>query len=89
MTERLQIVSSGLLAAEMGVYAHVAGRSRQTLTFSVGDVLLGLGVSVLLRHAEIDNVDDIGRLGAWPADEEVVGLDVSIDEVLFVDGLNS
>jgi hypothetical protein len=34
-------------------------------------------------------MDDIGTLGARAADEEVVGLDVAVDEVLLVDGLNS
>lgn len=42
-------------------------------------MLLRLGVTVLLSHSKIDNVDDIRGLGAWSADEEVVGLDVAVD----------
>jgi hypothetical protein len=73
----------------MGVDAHVTSGTRQRLALPVGDVLLRLGVAVLLRHTKVDNVDDIGALGAWTANEKVVGLDVAVDEVLLVDGLNS
>jgi predicted ATP-grasp superfamily ATP-dependent carboligase len=52
-------------------------------------VLLRLGVTVLLGHTKVDNVDNIGALGAWTANEKVVGLDVAVDEVLLVDCLNS
>lgn len=71
----------------MCVDAHVSCCARQRFALSVGDVLLGLGVAVLLGHAEVDDVDDVGRLGARAADEEVVGLDVAVDEVLLVDCL--
>jgi hypothetical protein len=89
MTQCLQIVSSRLLTTKMGVDTHVTGSSRQTLAFPVGDVLLRLGVSVLLGHAEIDNMDNVGSLRSWPTDQEVVGLDVAIDQVLLVNGLYS
>jgi hypothetical protein len=52
-------------------------------------MLLGLWITVLLRHAEVDDVDDIGGLGTWAANEEVVWLDVAVDEVLLVDGLHA
>lgn len=52
-------------------------------------MLLSLGVTVLLGHAEIDNVDNVGGFAVWPADQEVVGLDVAVDEVLLVDGLHA
>jgi hypothetical protein len=73
----------------MGVDTHVTGRAGERLAFPVGNVLLRLGVTVLLRHAEVDNMDDVGTLGAWTADQEVVGLDVPVDEVLLVDGLDA
>jgi hypothetical protein len=73
----------------MGVDTHVTGSSRQTLAFPIGDVLLRLGVSVLLSHAEIDDMDNVGSLRSWPTDQEVVRLDVAIDQVLLVDGLYS
>lgn len=34
-------------------------------------------------------MDDIRRLGARPADKEIVRLDVSVDQVLLVYGLHS
>jgi hypothetical protein len=43
--------------AEMGVDAHVSSSSTETLTLTVWDVLLRLGISVLLCHAEIDDMD--------------------------------
>lgn len=89
MTESLEIVATGLLAPKMGVDTHVTSGTRKRLAFPVRDVLLCLGVTVLLRHTEVDDMDDIGALGARAADEEVVGFDVAVDEVLLVDGLNS
>lgn len=47
-------------------------------------MLLGLGVSVLLGHTEVDNVNNVGRFRVGSADKEIVGFDVSVDEVLFV-----
>ena len=88
MAKCLEIVATGLLAPKMGVDTHVTSGTRERLAFSVRDVLLRLGVTVLLGHAEVDNVDNVGSFGAGAADKEVVGLDVAVDEVLLVDGLN-
>lgn len=73
----------------MCVDAHIPCGAGQGLSFSVRDVLLGFGVSVLLGHAEVDDVDNVGRFRVGTSDEEIVRLDVAIDEVLFVDGLYS
>ena len=73
----------------MRVDTHVPGGARERLAFPVGDVLLCLGVAVLLRHAEVDDMDDIGSLGAGPADQKIVGFDVAVDQVLLVDSLNA
>jgi hypothetical protein len=89
MAERLKVVSSGLLATKMRVDTHVPSGTRQRLAFPVGDVLLRLGVTVLLGHAKVDNVDDVGALGTGAANKEVVGLDVPVDEVLLMDRLDS
>lgn len=84
VAQGLEIVSTGLLAAEVGIDTHVTSRSGERLALAVWDVLLGLGVSVLLGHAKINHMDDISSLCAGPADDEVVGLDISVDEVAFV-----
>lgn len=89
VTQSLQVVSSRLLTTKMGVDAHVTGGSRETLSLSVGDVLLRLGVAVLLGHAEVDYMNDVGSLGLRATNQEVVGLDVAVDEVLLVDSLHS
>lgn len=47
-----------------------------------------LGIPVLLGHSEIDDMDDILPLGGRTSDQEVVGLDITIDQVLLVNGLN-
>jgi hypothetical protein len=73
----------------MGVDTHVSSGTGERLAFPVRDMLLCLGVTVLLRHTEVDNVNDIGALRAWAANKEVVRLDVAVDEVLLVDGLDS
>jgi hypothetical protein len=88
MTECLEVVSSRLLAAQVGVDTHVTGGTRKRLTFPVWNVLLRFGIAVLLGHTKVDDVDNVGALRTWPADEEVVRLDVSVDEVLLVDGLD-
>jgi hypothetical protein len=89
VTEGLQIVSSRLFTSKMGVDTHVTGSTGQRLSLTVGNVLLGLGVSVLLGHAEIDHVDDIGCLSTRSSNQEVVRLDITVDEVLFVYRLDS
>lgn len=38
-------------------------------------------------YALTDEVDGIGIFASWHTDEEVVGLDVAVDEGLFVDRL--
>ena len=50
--------------------------------------MFGLGISILFGHAKVDDMDDVGGFRARTADEEVVGLDIAVDEVLLVDGLN-
>ena len=50
---------------------------------------LRFGISVLLGHTEVDDVDHVLALGTWSPNQEVVGLDVSVDQVLLVDCLDS
>jgi hypothetical protein len=88
----------------MGVDAHVPSRPAQTLSFAIGDVLSGLWVTVLLGHPEIDYakpkiniaiakfqyrlLDGGSILCPRCADQEVIGLDIAVDEVLVVDRLH-
>ena len=52
-------------------------------------MLFGFGIAILLSHAKVNHVNDIGSLGSRPSNEEVVGLDIAVDEVLFVDCLDA
>ena len=52
-------------------------------------MLLCLGVTVLLGHAKIHDVNYISALRAWSANKKVVRLDIAVDEVLLVNGLHS
>jgi len=52
-------------------------------------MLLCFGIPILLGHAKIHHMDCVGCFESGPAKEEVVRLDVTVDEVLFVDCLNS
>lgn len=52
-------------------------------------MLLRLWVAVLLCHSEINDVYNISSFRSRSANEEVVGLDITIDKVLLVDSLDS
>lgn len=73
----------------MGVDTHVTRCTGQRFPFTIGDVLLGLGISVLLGHAKVNYVNHVGSLGAWSSDEEVVRFDIPVDQILFVDCLDT
>lgn len=52
-------------------------------------MLFRLWIPVLLRHSKIHHVDYISRLRPRSTNEKVIGLDIAVYEVLFVDCLNS
>ena len=54
IAQRLHVVSPTLLDAQVGVDAGIARRPRQVLVFSVGDVLPGTVVTVLLGQTKVD-----------------------------------
>ena len=70
----------------MGVDGGVAGGAGEVLILTVRDVLVRPGVTVFLGQAEVDDVDQVALLAE--AHQEVVGLHVSVDEVLGVDVFN-
>ena len=73
----------------MRVDGHITSSSRQTLALSVRNVLLRFGISILLGHTEIYYMNHVRAFGVRTADEEVVGFDVSVDQILLVNSLNS
>lgn len=85
--ERLQVIAAGLLDTQVGVDGRVASRTGQVLVLPVGNVEMGLGVTVLLGETEVDDVDLVATL--TDTHQEVVGLDVTVDEVAGVDVLDA
>ena len=80
VAERFQVVAAALLNANVSVDRGITGSSGQVLVLTVGDVLMGARIAILLGKAEIDNVND--RLTLPQSNEEVVGLNISMDEGL-------
>ena len=89
VSQSLEVVTSRLFSSQMGVDTHVAGCAGQRLPLAIRDMLLSFGISVLLGHAEINNMDNISSLSVRAANKEVIGLDVTVDQVLLVDRLDS
>lgn len=87
IAERLHVVTSRLLDTQVSVDGGITGSTGQVLVLSVRNVEVSLGVSVLLGQTEIDNVDLVATLAN--AHEEVVGLDISVNEGLGMDVLDS
>ena len=73
----------------MGFDTHVTSRTGEGLAFPVRNVLLRLGIEVMLSHTKIHKINRVGVDRSLPTKEEVLRLDVAVDEILLVDGLNS
>ena len=71
----------------MGVDGSISCSSGQVLVLTVWDMEVRLWVTVLLGQPEINHVDLIAPLAN--AHQEVVGLDVTVDEALGVDVLDT
>lgn len=71
----------------MSVDRSVTGCTSQVLIFTVWNVEVSLGVSVLLRQTEIDDIDLIASLA--DAHEEIVRFDIAVDEGFGVNVLDS
>jgi hypothetical protein len=65
----------------------ITGGTGQVLVLAVGNVQVGLGITIFLGQTEVDDVHLISTLAN--AHQEVVGLDVTVDEVARVDILDT
>lgn len=70
----------------MGVDGGIAGGAGEVLILTVGDVLVCSGITVFLGQAEVDDVDQVALL--TEPHQKVIGLYISVDEVLGVDVFN-
>jgi len=66
----------------VGVDRSIPRSAREVLVLLLGDVLLGLGVPLTFGQSEVHDVDRVLVLGE--SDQEIVGFDVPIDEVVCV-----
>lgn len=82
VADRLEVVTTGLLNANVRVDRGVARRASQRLVVPIRDVLPCLGVSVALRETEVNHVDHTGF--GVDAHQKIVRLHISVQEVLRV-----
>lgn len=71
----------------MRVDGGVARRAREVLAVTVGDVLAGLGIAEPLGESKINNVYVMLLLAN--TNQEVVGLDITMQEMTRMNELNS
>jgi hypothetical protein len=77
----------GRTDAQVGVDGGITSSSGQVLVLPIRDVEMGLGVTVFLGQTEIDDIDLVAALA--DAHEEVIRLDVTVNEGLGVDVLDT
>ena len=76
-------------AAKMRVDTHISRCPAQALPFAVRDMLFRLGITILLRHPEVYHMYEIRVLRSRSTDEEIVRFDIPVNQVLFVDRLDT
>lgn len=76
-------------SSKMSVNTHITSGTRETFAFSIRDVLLCFRISVLFCHAKIDKENIVSGLSAGLADQKVVWLNITVNEVVIVNGLNT
>lgn len=71
----------------MCVDGSVTGSTGKILVLTVGDMLMSFTISILFGKTKIDHIDDVGFFSE--TEEEVIGLDISMDVVSTVNEFNS
>ena len=87
MADRLEVIAARLLVSDVRVDTRIASCTCQILALAERNVLT-VRVFVALSETKIDDVDAV-LVGIVSADEEVIRLDISVNNALFVDFLNS
>lgn len=87
MADGFEVVTSGLLVADMGVDRRIPSSACQVLTLAERDVF-SLRILVALGQAKVDDVDVV-LCAFCSANQEVVGLDVSVDNPFFMHFLDA
>ena len=76
-----------LTDTQMGVDASITGSACQVLVLTVWDMEVGFGITVLLGQTKVDHVDLVSTLA--DTHQKVVGLNITVDERLGVDVLDT
>jgi len=86
VADGLQIVTPRLLVTNVRVETRITGSTGQVLAVAEGDVF-AVRALVAFSESKINDVDGVlGLVG--PANQEVVRLDISVNNALFVDDLD-
>ena len=73
----------------MGIDAHVSCCTGKAFAFSIRNVLFCLWIPILFRHAKVNHKHLVGYVGIRTTDKKVIWLDISIDEITFMNALYS
>ena len=87
VSERFEIIAASLLDTQVSVDGGVASSASQILVLSVGNVKVGLWVSVLLGETKVDDIDLVATFA--DSHQEIIRLDITVDEVAGMDVLDS
>lgn len=87
MADGLNVISSRLLEAQVGVQRGVSGSTSQTFIIFRLDVFTSLWILITFSQTEIDYVDD--ALPFSCSNKEIVGLDISMDKMILVHKVDS
>lgn len=87
VSEGFHVVTAGLFDTQVGVDTGITGSTSQVLVLTVRDVEVSLWITVLLGQTKIDDVDLVTTLSN--AHKEVVWFDITVDEGLCVDVLDT
>ena len=87
VSKGFKIVAASLLNTEVSVDGGVTGSTGQILVLPVGNVKMGLRISVLFGKTEINHIDLVAALP--DSHQKVVRLYIAMDKVAGVDVLNA
>ena len=87
VTKGFHVITTRLLHAKVRVDTSITSGTGQVLVLSVGNVEMGLGITILLGQTKVDDVDLIASLAN--AHQEVIRFDITMDERLGMDILDA
>lgn len=73
----------------MGIDAHVASSSAKRFALTIRYMLFGFRVSVLLCHTKVNDMDQVSMFAMRFSYQKVVRLDITVYQVLLMDGLDA